>query len=312
MKTDTARFVAVADFVSNRRLRKRERLILWLVALLFVTVPWVSNLAAQAPVSPPQDHSDRTQPVEPFRIIDNIYFIGTTIQAASHLITGSEGHVLIDSTYEDRVPMMLANVEKLGFDPKDIKLLIGTHAHSDHVGGHSLMREMTGAEILSSAEDMTVVETGGNGEWTPAEVTRIIQGGEVIELGDIAIKTHFTPGHTQGTLTFTMVAEEDGQQYDVILLGGLRVSTSPLIGNPEYPTIAEDLSKSFEMLQKIPVDVFLGAHGYWYDLGNKIPRMKQGDGYRAFIDPEGYRRAIDGWQQAFINLLIKESQELAR
>ena len=270
------------------------------------------NALAQSPVSPPQDHSDRTQPVEPFHIIDNIYYIGTTVQSSSYLITGSEGHIVIDSTYEDRVPMMVENIEKLGFNPRDVELIIGTHAHSDHVGGHSVMQEMTGADILSSAEDKPVVESGNNGSWAPAEVNRVIAGGEVIQLGDIAITTHFTPGHTQGTLTFTTTAEEDGQVYDVIILGGLRIATSPLIGNPEYPTIAEDLAESFEMLQKIPVDVYLGAHGYWYDLRNKIPRMKAGEGYRAFIDPEGYRAAIDGWQQVFVDMLVKESQALAR
>ena len=270
------------------------------------------NVMAQSPVSPPQDHSDRTQPIEPFHIIDNIYYIGTTIQSSSYLITGSEGHVVIDSTYEDRVPMMVENIEKLGFNPRDVKLLIGTHAHSDHVGGHSVMQEMTGADILSSAEDKPVVESGGNGNWAPAEVNRVIAGGEVITLGDISITTHFTPGHTQGTLSFTTTAEEDGQVYDVIILGGLRIATSPLIGNPEYPSIAEDLAASFEMLQKIPVDVYLGAHGYWYDLRNKIPRMKAGEGYRAFIDPQGYREAIDGWQQVFVNMLVKESKALAK
>jgi metallo-beta-lactamase class B len=282
-----------------------------MICLLIICMNSMS-LVAQSPASPPQDHPDRTQPIEPFHIIDNIYFIGTTIQSASYLITGSEGHVLFDTTYEDRVTFMIENIEKLGFNPKDIKLLIGTHAHSDHVGGHSLMQEMTNADILSSEQDKDVVETGGNGSWAPAEVNRVIAGGDVIELGDIQIKVHATPGHTPGTLTFTMVAEEEGQQYNVILLGGLRIARTPLIGNEEYPEIAEDFAGTFELLQKIPVDVYLGAHGYWYDLRNKIPRMKQGEAYRAFIDPEGYRSAVDGWQQVFVDMLVKESKELTR
>jgi metallo-beta-lactamase class B len=268
------------------------------------------NVMAQMPSSPGQEHPDRTKPVEPFHIIDNIYYIGTTVQSSSYLIAGSEGHVLFDTTYEDRVPMMVENIEKLGFNPKDVKLIIGTHAHSDHVGGHSLMQEMTGADILSSEQEIEVIETGGDGSWAPAEVNRIIKGGEVIQLGDIAVTAHFTPGHTQGTMTFTMTAEEDGQKYDVILLGGLRIATSPLIGNLEYPDIAENFSKSFEMLQKIPVDIFLGAHGYWYGLREKIVRMNNGEGYKVFIDPEGYRKAVDGWQQTFIDLLVTESKAL--
>ena len=266
---------------------------------------------AQSPPSVGQDHPDRTQSVEPFKIIDNIYFIGTTIQAASYLITSDQGHVLFDSTYEDRVPMMLANIEKLGFNPKDVKMLIGTHAHSDHVGGHSLMQEMTSADILSSEEDKGMVESGGDGSWAPAEVNRVIDAGDMIQIGDIEITVHDTPGHTPGTLTFTMVAEEEGQKYNVILLGGLRIATPPLLGNKEYPNIADDLAATFYYLQNLPVDVYLGAHGYWYDLRNKIPRIQQ-EGYKAFINPEEYRKAVDGWQQVFVNMLVEESMALER
>ena len=269
------------------------------------------NVFAQSPQSVGQDHPDRTQPVEPFKIIDNIYFIGTTIQAASYLITGSQGHILFDTTFEDRVPMMLENIEKLGFNPRDVKMLIGTHAHSDHVGGHSLMQEMTGADILSSEEDKGVVENGGDGSWAPAEVNRVIDGGDVVSLGEIEIKVHDTPGHTPGTLTFTMVAEEEGQKYNVILLGGLRIATRPLLGNKDYPNIADDMAETFYYLQNLPVDVYLGAHGYWYDLRNKIPRIPQ-EGYRAFINPEEYRRAVDGWQQVFVNMLAEEGKALVK
>ena len=281
--------------------------ILKLVILFLFSV----NVLAQSPPSVGQDHPDRTKRVEPFKIIDNIYFVGTTIQAASYLITGSEGHVIFDSTYEDRVPMILESVEKLGFNPKDVKLLIGTHAHSDHVGGHSVMQEMTGADILSSIEDKATVESGGDGSWAPAEVNRIIDGGEVITLGDIEIKVHDTPGHTPGTLTFTMVAEEEGKKYNVILLGGLRIATTPLLGNKDYPNLAEDMAATFYYLEQLPVDVYLGAHGYWYDLRNKIPRIPR-EGYRAFINPQEYRDAVNGWQQVYINMLVEESKALVR
>ncbi len=284
---------------------------LYRVLPLVVCFVFSINVLAQSPPSVGRDHPDRTQPVEPFKIIDNIYFIGTTIQAASYLITGSQGHILFDTTFEDRVPMMLENIEKLGFDPKDVKMLIGTHAHSDHVGGHSLMQEMTGADILSSEEDKDVVESGGDGSWAPAEVNRVIDGGDVVRLGDIEINVHDTPGHTPGTLTFTMEAEEEGEKYNVILLGGLRIATTPLLGNKDYPDIADDMAATFYYLQNLPVDVYLGAHGYWYDLRNKIPRIPM-EGYRAFINPEEYRKAVDGWQQVFVNMLVEEAKALTQ
>ena len=272
---------------------------------------------AQAPVSPPEDHPDRTVPVEPFNIADNIYFVGEYVQAASYLVTGSDGHIIIDTAYDVSVPVIINNIKKLGFDPEDIMLIIGTHAHSDHVEGHYRMQEMTGASILASAADKEVIETGGatdfrGGDWRPAKVDRVVEDGEVIRLGDIALTVNLTPGHTRGCISFSMVAEEDNQKYNVLLLGGVRIAARPVLGHPEYPNMAEDFAGTFEKLKKMPVDIFLGGHGYWYGLGDKIIRMKQGEGYRAFIDPEGYRKAIDGWQQQFVDQIVAEGMELVK
>jgi len=281
-----------------------------MVVLLFST-----GAMAQAPVSPPEDHPDRTVPVEPFNIIDNIFFVGEFAQVASYLITGSEGHVIIDTGYDASVPTIVENVRKLGFDPEDIRLIIGTHAHRDHVEGHSRMQEMTGAKILASAADRQVVETGGatdfrDGNWRSAKVDRVVSDGEVIRLGDIAITANLTPGHTRGCLSFSMVADADSEQFNVLILGGVRIAARPILGHPEYPNMASDFAATFEKLQKMPVDVFLGGHGYWFGLSDKIKRMRQGEGYRAFIDPEGYRRAIDGWQQQYVDQLLAEATKL--
>lgn len=274
----------------------------------------LGNVFAQAPVSPPDDDPSRTEAVEPFRIIDNIYFVGTTEQNVTYLVTGSQGHILIDTEYEESVPQILKNIEKLGFKPDDIKLIVGTHGHDDHIAGHAAMQEATGAQILSSAADKVVVETGGKGDdvrpgrsWTPAKVDRVINDGEKITLGDIELTAWLTPGHTKGCTTLTMVAEEEGKKYNVLILGGVRPAALPLLAQPNYPNQATDLAMTFGKLKKIPVDVYLGAHGYWYDLGQKIKRMKAGEGYKAFIDPEGYHKAIDGWQQEFTEILAKEA-----
>jgi metallo-beta-lactamase class B len=111
-------------------------------------------------------------------------------------------------------------------------------------------------------------------------------------------------------MTFTTVVEEEGKKFNVVLMGGVRMASLPLLGNPDYPDIATDLGKTFKILKSLPVDIYLGAHGYWYNLYEKIKRMNAGEGYKAFIDPDGYRRAIDGWQQAYIDQLLKESSAL--
>ena len=283
----------------------------------FVISLYAIGALAQAPVSPPEGHSDRTVPVEPFNIIDNIYFVGEYVQAASYLVTGSDGHIIIDTGHDVSVPAIVNNIKTLGFDLEDIKLIIGTHAHSDHVEGHNRMQEMTGAKILASAADREVIETGGRndfrpGDWRAAKIDRLVTDGEVIRLGDIAVTVHLTPGHTRGCMSFSMVAEADDQQFNVLLLGGVRIAAKPVLGHPKYPDMAKDFAGTFEKLKKIPVDIFLGGHGYWYDLSNKIIRMKQGEGYKAFIDPEGYRKAIDGWQQQFVDQLVAEGTELVK
>ena len=272
---------------------------------------------AQAPVSPPQGHPDRTVKIEPFNIVDNIYYVGQYVQEASYLITGSDGHIIIDTGYDESVPEIAASVRKLGFDPEDIKMIIGTHAHSDHVDGHARMAELTGATILASAPDKQVIEDGGasdfrDGDWRPARVDRVVQDGEVIRLGDIALTAHYTPGHTRGCMSFTMNAVAEGQNYNVIILGGVRIAARPVFGHPKYPNMASDFAATFDKLKKMPVDIYLGGHGYWYGLGDKMRRSQAGEGFRAFVDPEGFKRAIDGWQQQFIDQVVSEGVELAK
>ena len=285
------------------------------IGFLFIILYSVGALA-QAPVSPPQGHPDRTVQVEPFNIVDNIYFVGQYVQEASYLITGSDGHIIIDTGYDESVPLIAANVRKLGYDPEDIKMIIGTHAHSDHVDGHARMAELTGATILASAPDKQVIEDGGasdfrDGDWRPAKVDRVVEDGEVITLGDIAITAHYTPGHTRGCMSFTMNAVEEGQNYNVIILGGVRIAARPVFGHPKYPNMASDFSSTFEKLKSMPVDIYLGGHGYWYGLGDKMRRAQAGEGFRAYIDPDGFKKAIDGWQQQFIDQVVSEGMEFA-
>lgn len=272
----------------------------------------VLNVHAQAPVSPPEDSPYRTDPVEPFRIFGNIHFVGVNQHNVSYLITTPAGNILIDTIFEESVPKILDNIKKLGHNPADIKLILTAHAHRDHVGGHALMQEETGGQILAPEEDANAIRTGGKNDhhsasWTPAKVDRIFKDGEQISLGGTVLTAHLTPGHTPGCTTWTMQAEEGGQKYNVVFVCGVKLDVDSLIDNPEYPDIARDLAGSFKTLKSLPADVFLGSHGYWYDLGGKIERMKKGEGNQVFIDPEGYRKAIDGWQQQFIERVVSEA-----
>jgi len=287
----------------------------YFVVSLIMAMSLSINTQAQMPVSPGPDSPDSLVPVEPFHIIGNIYYIGTTAQSTSYLITSPEGHIVIDSMFEKSVPTMLEHVKKLGFKPSDIKYILTVHAHSDHVGGHALLQEETGAKIMVMAEDASIVETGGKTDpgvkpesyWTPAKVDKQLKYGDQVTLVGTTLTAHLTPGHTQGCTTWTSVAEEEGKKYNVVFMCGVRIDGPSLLSDPDYPDVATDLAGSYKFLEGLPVDVYLGGHGYWFNLTEKIKRMKAGEGYKAFIDPEGYRRAINGWQNDFIDKLIKEA-----
>lgn len=282
--------------------------------LLFAASP----AASQAPVSPPDDSPYRTQPAEPFHIIGNIYAVGETLHLINYLITTPAGHILIDTGYETSVPRVRANIEKLGFKVEDIALLIASHAHSDHVAGFARMQELSGATIVAGRRDVDVIESGGvtdfraDGErqWTPVEAGRIVDDGDEIRLGGTVLRAHATPGHTKGCITWTMTAEEGGRQYDVVFFCGTNIAEEalPIIGNPKYPEMAEDFAASYAKLKSLDVDVYLGAHGYWFWLEDKLARLRLGETANVFVDPAGYRRAIEGLEQRYLDQLAKERQ----
>ncbi len=265
-------------------------------------------------VSPADDDPQRTERAEPFEIIDGIYFVGARIHLPTYLFTTPDGHILMDTAFDENVSEIVENIEKLGFDPEDVKLLLSTHAHHDHVGGHANMREITGAITLASAADADVIESGGKtdfrdrGLWPPGKVDRIIVDGEQVKLGDRVLTAHFTPGHTKGCTTWTTIVEEDGEQYDLVVLGGLNVNRNePLIGHPKYLDMPQQFAWSFARLKVLPVDVYLGGHGYWYGLNEKRAQMLAGVDTNPFIDPQGYQDALQFFENAYLKRLMNES-----
>ena len=295
---------------TNLRLRRLAQL-----AATALAAGLAGNAVAEfRPESPGADDPQRTEPVAGFRVIDNVYFVGARLHLPSWLIETSEGLILIDTTFDEYVPGIVENIEGLGFRLDDVKLLLSSHAHHDHVGGHASMREITGATTVSTAADKGVIESGGatdfrdRGTWAPAVVDRVIADGDEIRLGDTVLTAHLTPGHTKGCTTWTMVVEEGGRSYNLVILGGVRVNDNePLVGHPEYPEMPRDFAWTFARLKVLPVDVYLGAHGYWFDLPAKRARLEAGTGPNPFIDPDGYRDAVAFWENEFLGRLAEET-----
>src|SRR5690242_9317548 len=226
---------------------------------------------------------DRNKPFPAHKIIDNIYFVGTA-DLGSYLITTPEGHILVNTDYESTVPQIRASVGKLGFKFTDIKIILGSHAHGDHMEGDALAKELTAARVMAMEQDVPALKKmmpGGK----PHPVDRILHDGDDVKLGGTTMTAHLTAGHTKGCTTWTMKAAEAGKTYDVSIV--CSVGWNPgyvLVNNKDYPQIGDDYIRSFATLRKLPCDVFLAAHGGFYDLEGKYQKLQKGGGENPFID----------------------------
>ena len=244
-----------------------------------------------------QGNSDWDEPFPPYKIIGNVYYVGTK-GLASFLITTPDGNILINSDFERNVPTIRASVEKLGFRFGDTKILLGSHAHGDHMQGDAMVKELTGARVMAMAEDLPALEKMRPGN-KAHPIDKVLHDADQVTLGDATLVAHLTPGHTKGCTTWTMKVQDGGKTYDVVIVGSVNVNQGVLlVGNKEYPQIANDYLRTFKILQTLPVDVFLGAHGNYYGMAAKYARIKEG-GPNPFIDPDGYHAYLAERQRAF-------------
>jgi metallo-beta-lactamase class B len=281
-------------------------------ALVAVLVLALAGCGGMAGV--PRDMRAWNRPFPPYRVIGNVYYVGSK-SIAQYLITTPQGHILLDSGFEVSVPRIADNVRALGFRFEDVKLLLASHAHIDHVQGHAVARRMTGAQVLVSAPDAPVIESGGKGEpvfdgihaWAPCAVDRVIADGERVTLGGTTLVAHLTPGHTRGATTWTMDVEDGGRTLAVVFFPSANVNAGVrLVDNPRYPEIATDFRRSFAVWKSLPCDVPLGSHGAFYDMEPKHERMTDGAIANPFIDPDGYRRLIAEAEKRFEDQLARE------
>jgi metallo-beta-lactamase class B len=251
--------------------------------------------------------TDWNAPFPPHRIMDNLYYVGTA-QLGSFLVTTPEGHILINSDFESTVPVLQANVEALGFDFDDIAILLGSHAHGDHMEGDALVKQLTGATVMAMAEDvpgLRAMRPGGK----PHPIDRVLHDGDEVTLGGTTLTAHLTAGHTPGCTSWSLELEENGRTYNALIVGSFGVNPGyVLVDNPDYPSIADDYRATFATAMRLPVDVFLGAHGVWYDLAGKYDRLQSRgpNDPNPFIDPAGYRAHVDVQRRAFEAMLAEQ------
>lgn len=281
---------------------------------LFVPVAfmWLTLASTSVQTQTQKPFDDWNQPFKPFRIIGNIYYVGTN-NLACFLITSPAGHVLIDTAMQESAPIIRANIEALGYKLKYVRLILSSHAHFDHVAGHADMKAATGAQVVASAADTPALESGGTksfhpiGSYKPVKVDRIIKDGEIVRLGSIALKAHLTPGHTEGNTAWSMTVEENGKKYEVLFAPSMSINPGvKMVNNPTWPTIADAYARSFQKLKSLPCDVFLGPHAPFFDMEAKVARLNADPKTNPFIDPEGFRNYIAGFEKGYNDQLQKE------
>jgi len=220
-------------------------------------------------------------------------------------------------------------VDALGFHWHDIKILLNSQAHSDHMAGAAEVIRETGAKNMVMDGDVSVVETGARTDflapspniapYAPAHVDRVLHDGDTVSLGGVTLTAHKTAGHTRGCTTWTMRSHLPGESAEtmrnIVIVGGTTFwSEYHFVATPghpvSYPGIVQDFQHTFSVLRGLPCDVFLGAHGGYFDMLTKLKRYPQ-EGPHVFVDPHGYKEFVAAAQETFEKALSKQETAAA-
>jgi metallo-beta-lactamase class B len=262
------------------------------VIFIALAVAWAIPAAARAQAN---DLSrNMNQPVEPFHIIGNIYYVGAS-DITSYLIVTPAGDILLDGGFVETAPMIEANIRKLGFKLSDVKCILSSHEHLDHAGGISELQRVTGARFVALEQEVPGLTAGSS--FPAAKPDRVIHDGDTVKIGSEVMTAHLTAGHTRGCTTWTTTVHDGTRLYHVVFVGSASVLPMyRLIDKPGAPAtyrgIAQDYQKTFQVLRSLPCDVFLASHGSFYSLVEKRGVMEKKPAQNPFIDPWGYQAYI--------------------
>jgi metallo-beta-lactamase class B len=262
-----------------------------------------------------QTDPDWTRPFPPFRIIGNVYWVGS-YDLSSYLITTPQGHILINTGIGDTAKQIKASVEQLGFTFGDIKILTATHGHYDHVSGMAALKRMTGARLLVPERDKDLFETGGTADFVfggrsdmhfePVTVDGTFGDSDTISLGGTVLTAHLHPGHTRGSTSFTLNVPEGGKTYRVVIanMGSINPGVK-VAGMSTYPAITEDYARTFKAQKDMQIDVWLASHASQFKLHDKY---KPGDPFdpNRFVDPQGFKAAVEKLERTYREQLARE------
>jgi metallo-beta-lactamase class B len=256
------------------------------------------------------------KPTEPFRLIDNVYYVGTE-GLASYLIVTPQGHILIDTVMPESTALIKANIAKLGFKITDIKYLVNTHAHLDHTGGFAELKRESGAQMVAGAADKPLLEGGyypgdeknADLAFPAVKVDRTVAEGDKVTLGGVTLTARATPGHSPGCTSWEMKVKDGNAERDVLFFCSASVALNRLVGQPTHPGIVEDYRKTFARVNDLKPDVFLAPHPEMYGMPEKRAALRDG-APNPFVKPGEFATFIAGLEKDFNVQLAKQTEAL--
>ena len=283
-------------------------------ALLIASLSFsVHSSIAQQLIPPPLSEPAWSQDYAPFRIAGNLYYVGT-YDLACYLITTSQGHILINTGLPGSETMIRSHVEALGFKFADIKILLATHAHFDHVGAMAAIKSMTGAKMMIDEKDASILADGGNSDYIfggkgstflPVKADSLLHDRDTVKLGGMQIVVLHHPGHTKGACSFLFDVKDETRSYRVLIANMPTILEQTKFPDmPAYPGVAKDYAYTFDAMKKIQFDIWVASHASQFDLHNK---HKSGSGYQpdAFFDRKGYDQMIDNLQKVYFDRMAR-------
>ncbi len=286
-----------------------------IVFIFFTTIFFIASTTAQE-VHEPKIDSDWVKPYPPFRIAGNLYYVGT-YDLGCYLITTKKGNILINTGTAASETLIKNSIKELGLKFKDVKIVLVMHAHFDHVGALSAIKQQTGAKIFADAADEDVLESGGKTDYEmgkygvtfkPVKPDRLLHDGDVVKLDNIQITMLHHPGHTKGSCSYLFTVKDSSRSYRVLIANMPTIIIDRKFADvTAYPTIQQDYAYTLNAMKNIHFDIWLAAHASQFNLQEK---HAPGTAYNpsAFIDQKGYDDELNDLQKKFDEKVKKDAK----
>jgi len=278
------------------------------LSIIFITIFLLTSFSstAQKVKEPKALSPEWSKPYQPFRIAGNLYYVGT-YDLACYLITTKQGHILINTGLASSAAQIKANIETLGFKFSDLKILLTTQAHYDHMGAMAAIKKMTDAQMMVDEKDAAVSADGGSSDYAfggissfePVKADRLLHNNDTIQLGNMQLVMLHHPGHTKGSCSFLFTVKDEKRSYRVLIANMPTIVIEKKFADiSAYPDIAEDYAYTLHAMKNIPFDIWLASHASQFKLHDK---HKPGDTYNPdiFIDKQGYDAALSDLQRQY-------------